>query len=144
MDLKIVFDPLELEAKQFAVGDTVRVTFAFKYTVGADITIGIEAMPYHYIGPILDRIGASAGRKEVRLARATEPVEVQESIDFTLQGIDPGAYGLLVEIPGTNYRASADDVLIISAAPSPWTAMMGMMGMMMMLGMMMPVIFAEE
>ena len=147
MDLEIVFAPLELEPRQFVVGDTIRVTFAFKYTVGADTTITIQAVPYQYRLGILDRIGSSAGHKELRLARASEPVEVQESVDFTLQEIAPGTYGLLVEVPGTTYGAKADDVLIVTEAPSPWTGMMGMMAMVMMLGMVAPMVesaFAKE
>ena len=140
MVLQMAFTPLELTPKQFAVGDTIRVTFTFKYAVGADTAITIQAVPYQYRLGILDRIGASAGHKEVRLAKATEPEEVQESIDFTLRDIAAGTYGLLVEVPGTTYGAKADDVLIVTEAPSLWTGMFGMLMMLMMLGMMMPML----
>lgn len=140
MTLQIAFAPLELAPKQFAVGDTIRVTFAFKYTVGADTTITIQAVPYQYRLGILDRIGASAGHKEVSLQKSTDPQELQESVDFTLRNITPGTYGLLVEVPGTTYGAKADDVLIVSEAPSPWTGMFGMMMMLMMLGMVVPMV----
>ena len=140
MVLQIAFTPLELAPKQFTVGDTIRVTFTFKYAVGADTAITIQAVPYQYRLGILDRIGASAGHKEITLAKATESVELQESIDFTLRDIAAGTYGLLVEVPGTTYGARADDVLIVTEAPSLWTGMFGMLMMLMMLGMMMPML----
>ena len=138
MTLQIAFAPLALEPKQFAVGDTIRVTFTFKYAVGEDTTITLQAVPYRYLLGILDRIGASAGTKELRLAKASEPKDVQESIEFTLKGISSGTYGLLVEVPGTTYGAKADGVLVVAGAPDPWTGMMGMMMMLMMLGMVVP------
>jgi hypothetical protein len=68
MALEIAFAPLELAPKQFTVGDTIRVTFTFMYMVGEDTTITFQAVPYQYRLGILDRIGASAGTKELRLA----------------------------------------------------------------------------
>jgi len=94
-------------------------------------------VPYHYLLGILDRIGSSAGTKELRLASASDEV-VQESIDFTLTGISAGTYGLLVEVPGTTYGAKADGVLIVAGAPDMFSAMMPMLMMLMMLGMVMP------
>ncbi len=137
MSLEIAFAPLVLEPKQFNAGDTIRVTFTFKYTVGVDATITLRAVPYQYRLGILDRIGASAGTKELRLASASDAV-VQESIDFTLSGISSGTYGLLVEVPGTTYGAKSDDVLIVAGTTDMFTAMMPMLMMVMMLGMVMP------
>ena len=139
MTLQIAFAPLALEPKQFTVGDTIRVTFTFKYTVGVDTTITLQAVPYQYRLGILDRIGASAGRKELRLARATDEV-AQESIDFTLTGISSGTYGLLVEVLGTTYGAKVDDVLVVAGAPDMFSSMMPMLMMLMMLGMVMPMV----
>jgi hypothetical protein len=140
MALEIAFAPLELAPKQFTVGDTIRVTFTFMYMVGEDTTITFQAVPYQYRLGILDRIGASAGTKELRLATATDPQEVQESVDFTLTGISAGTYGLLVEIPGTNYGAKIDGVLVVAGAPDVFSAMMPMLMMVMMLGMVMPMV----
>lgn len=132
--LDIVFAPMALEPKQFTVGDTIRVTFSFKYTVDADITITLRAVPYQYVLGILDRIGASAGTKELRLSKATDR-ELQETIDFTLVGITSGTYGLLVEVLTPNYSVRADGVLIVAGAPSTLDAMLPMLMMLMMLGM---------
>lgn len=137
MTLEIAFAPLALEPKEFTVGDTIRVTFTFKYTVGVDATITLRAVPYQYRLGILDRIGASAGTKELRLASASDEI-AQESIDFALTGINSGTYGLLVEVLGTNYGAKADAVLIVAGAPDMFSSMMPMLMMLMMMGMIMP------
>ncbi len=137
MTLEIAFAPLALEPKQFTVGDTVRVTFTFKYTVGVDTTLTLQAVPYQYRLGILNRIGTSAGTKEFRLASASDET-AQESIDFTLTGISSGTYGLLVEVLGTNYGAKADGVLIVAGTPDMFSAMMPMLMMLMMMGMIMP------
>jgi hypothetical protein len=140
MALDIAFAPMALEPKQFNVGDTIRVTFTFRYVVGQATAITLQAVPYRYFMGILDRIGASAGRKELTLAGSAEPQEVQESIDFTLAGIDSGTYGLLVEVMDTNFNARADGVLIVAGAANPFTAMMGPVMMLMMMGMVVPMI----
>jgi hypothetical protein len=132
MTLDIVFRPLALEPKTFSVGDTVRVTASFQYTVGKDTSVTVQAGPYHYIAGILDRIGASFGSTEVSLPKALTPTEKQFTIDFKLSEIDAGTYGLLVEIPGTDINVKQDDVLIIAAAPSIW----GMIGPLLVLGLM--------
>ncbi len=137
MTLQIAFAPLELEPKEFTAGDTIRVTFTFKYTVGVDVTITLQAVPYQYRLGILDRIGASADTKELRLASASDET-VQESIDFTLAGISSGTYGLMVEVLGTNYGAKADGILIVAGTPDMFSSMMPMLMMLMMLGMVMP------
>jgi hypothetical protein len=118
MTLNIVFSPLALEPKTFNVGDTIRVTASFVYTVAADTSVTVQAGPYHYIAGILDRIGASFGTTTVDLPMALTPTEKQFTVDFKLSGIDAGTYGLIVEIPGTDINVKQDDVLIVAAAPS--------------------------
>lgn len=134
MDLQVLFTSLELEPKEFIVGDTIRVTVSFQYTIGTPTTIVLQAVPYQYIMGILDRIGASAGQTELLLAAATIPKDVTTTIDFTLTNISSGTYGLLVEILGTTYYVKADSVLIIAGAP-PAPNWISMMMMLMMMGM---------
>jgi hypothetical protein len=116
--LQVAFAPLALEPKTFNVGDTIRVTASFVYTVAADTLVTVQAGPYHYIVGILDRIGASFGKATVDLPMALTPTEKQFTVDFKLSGIDAGTYGLIVEIPGTDINVKQDDVLIVAAAPS--------------------------
>ena len=47
MVLDIVLAPMALEPKTFSVGDTVRVTVSFKYTVGVNTTVKMYAGPYY-------------------------------------------------------------------------------------------------
>jgi hypothetical protein len=135
MTLDIVFRPLALEPKTFSVGDTVRVTASFQYTVGKDTSVTVQAGPYHYIAGILDRIGTCFGTTTVDLPKALTPTEKQFTVDFTLKatdGIAAGTYGLLVEIPGTDINVKQDDVLIIPAAPGIFE----MIGPLLMIGLM--------
>jgi hypothetical protein len=140
--LQVTFAPLALEPKTFNVGDTVRVTASFVYTVAADTSVTVQAGPYHYIVGILDRIGASFGKTTVDLPMALTPTEKQFTVDFKLSGIDAGTYGLIVEIPGTEFYAKQDDVLIVVAGID-WTQIMGIMVVVMMMGMVVPMMEEE-
>lgn len=125
MTLDVVLSPLALEAKNFTVGDTVRVTASFLYTVGEDTSVTVQAGPYHYVAGVLDRIGACFGSTSVSLPKTTTPIEKQFTIDFELTpasiigtgGIQAGTYGLIVELPGTDFKVKHDSVLIVAAAP---------------------------
>jgi hypothetical protein len=143
MTLNIVFSPLALEPKTFNVGDTVRVTASFLYTVAADTSVTVQAGPYHYIAGILDRIGASFGITTVDLPMALIPTEKQFTVDFKLSGIDAGTYGLIVEIPGTEFNVKQDDVLIVAAAPNILSQILPIMIMVMMMGMITPMMEEE-
>jgi hypothetical protein len=143
MTLDVVFSPLALEPKTFDVGDTVRATASFKYTVGADTSVTVQAGPYHYIAGIPDRIGASFGKTTVDLPKALTPTEKQFTVDFKLSEIDAGTYGLLVEIPGTDFSVKQDDVLIVAGAPNILSQIMPIMIMVMVMGMIMPMMEEE-
>jgi hypothetical protein len=145
MTLDVVFSPLALEPRTFNVGDTIRVSASFKYTVGVDTTVTVQAGPYQYKLGVLDRIGSCFGSTDVSLPKAVTPTEKQFTVDFKLVpkadgGIDNGTYGLIVEIPGTDLNAKQDGVLIVTGNPastSIWD-MIPMLVMVMMLGMIMP------
>jgi len=143
MTLDIAFSPLALEPKTFNIGDTIRVTASFLYTVGADTSVTVQAGPYQYKLGILDRIGSCFGSTEVSLPKATTPTEKQFTIDFILLpsaqgGIKDGTYGLIVEIPGTDFNAKQDGVLVVTGNPASIWDMIPMLVMVMMLGMIMP------
>jgi hypothetical protein len=142
--LQLAFAPLALEPKTFNIGDTVRVTASFVYTVAADTSVTVQAGPYHYIAGILDRIGASFGTTTVALPMALTPTEKQFTVDFKLSGIDAGTYGLIVEIPGTEFNVKQDDVLIVAGAPDILSQIMPIMIMVMMMGMIMPMMEEAE
>lgn len=136
MTLGLMFSPLVLEPKNFAVGDTIRVSASFLYTVPKDTPITVQAGPYQYKLGILDRIGVCFGSTTISLPATVTPTEKQFTIDFTLKatdGIAAGTYGLLVEIPGTDISVKQDDVLIIAGAANIWS----MIGPLLVLGLMM-------
>lgn len=133
--MQVAFAPLALEPKKFVVGDTIRVTASFLYTVAVDTSVTVQAGPYQYIAGILDRIGSCFGTATVPLPRATTPTEKQFTIEFTLKaedGIKAGTYGLIVEIPGTEFNVKQDNVLIVSPPPGVFE----MIGPLLMLGLM--------
>lgn len=138
MTLDIVFSPLALEPKTFNVGDAIRVTASFIYLVGADTSVEVQAGPYQYKLGILDRIGSCFGITTVSLPKTTTPTEKQFTIDFTLKatdGIAAGTYGLLVEIPGTDFSVKQDDVLIVGAVPNIFSQILPIIIMVMLMGM---------
>jgi hypothetical protein len=152
MTLDIVLAPLALAPKTFSVGDKVRVTVSFKYTVGVNTTVKMYAGPYYTNILGKHMVDSCVGSREVSLVAATTPTDQPASVDFTLipkaqGGIEDGTYGLRVWIEGTNAVAEQDDVITVTGNPSGGfdiTQMMGLMVMVMMMGMIMPMMEEVE
>jgi len=146
MTLEIILAPMVLEPQTFNVGDTVRVTVSFKYTVGVNTTVKLLAGPYYTNIFGKHMVTPCVGEADVSLAAVSEPAPQSASVDFILipkanGGIDNGTYGLRVWIEGTNAVAEQDNVLIVLGNVSGgdvFTGMMPMLMMLMMLGMVMP------
>lgn len=146
MVLDIVLAPLALEQKTFNVGDTVRVTVSFKYTVGLNKTVRLLAGPYYtnLFGKHL--VDQCIGDADVALVPASTPAAQTATVDFILipkatGGIENGTYGLRVWIEDTNALAEQDNVIIVSGNPGSsdmFSSMMPMLMMFMMMGMIMP------
>lgn len=145
--LDIALTPMALTAKEFNVGDTVRVTVSFSYTVGINTSLRLLAGPYYtnIFGKHL--VDSCVGRVDVSLPAASTPTSQTADIDFTLVpkslgGIDNGTYGLRVWVEDSNALAEQDSVIIVSGNTSGggdmFTSMMPMLMMVMMLGMIMP------
>ena len=146
MVLDIILAPMALEQKTFNVGDTVRVTVSFKYTVGVNKTVRLLAGPYYtnLFGKHL--IDQCVGDADVALVPASTPAAQTATVDFILipkatGGIENGTYGLRVWIEDTNALAEQDNVVIITGNPGSsdmFSSMMPMIMMLMMMGMIMP------
>ena len=146
MVIDIVLAPLALEPKTFNVGDTVRVTASFKYTVGVNKTVRLFAGPYYtnLFGKHL--VDQCVGDADVSLVPASTPASQTATVDFILipkanSGIYNGTYGLRVWIEDTNAVAEQDNVIVVSGNSSGgdmFTSMMPMIMMLMMMGMIMP------
>jgi len=159
--LEMTLAPLAVSAKNFSVGDKVRVTVAFKYAVLIDSTVYLYAGPYYsnIFGKHL--VGSCVGETAVSLAATSTPADKIATVDLTLvpkaqRGIDDGTYGLAVwvrtrqsandpwTLPGPIAETEQDSVLIVSGNPSgngmldSLSSMMPMLMMVMMLGMMAP------
>ncbi len=161
MTLNVTLAPMALSAKTFNVGDKVRVTVDFKYTVGADATVHLYAGPYYtnILGKHL--VDSCVGRSDVTLTATATPLDKTATVDFTLVpkaqgGIGDGTYGLAVwvrtsvstsdpwSMPKPSASDEQDSVIIVSGNPSSGglggtlTSIMPMLMMVMMLGMIMP------
>ncbi len=146
--LDIALAPMALTPGTFSVGDTIRVTVSFKYTVGVNTTVRLLAGPYstnifgkHMVDPCV-------GRADISLTAISTPTPQTADVDFLLipkaqGGIDNGTYGLRVWIEGTNAVAEQDNVIIVSGNQTggfDLSGMMPMLMMVMMLGMVMPMV----
>ncbi len=151
MTLDIALEPLALEQKSFNVGDTIRVTVSFKYSVGVNTTVQLSAGPYYsnIFGKHL--VTSCAGKADVSLTAASAPTLQSASVDFTLVpkangGIENGTYGRRVWIEDTNAIAEQDSVMVVTGNPSSGggldmiSGMMPMVMMLMMMGMIMPMV----
>ena len=149
MVIDIVLAPMALEQRTFNVGDTVRVTVSFKYTVGVNKTIRLFAGPYstNLFGKNL--VEQCVGDADVSLIPASTPAAQTAEVDFILipkanNGIANGTYGLRVWIEDTNAVAEQDNVIIVTGNPGSTgstdilSSMMPMIMMLMMMGMIMP------
>lgn len=149
MVLEINLTPMSVEAKNFNIGDKLRVTVSFNYVIGVNTTLTVSAGPYYTNLFGKHMVDSCVGQSDVSLVAASSPTLASATIDFILVpkangGIDNGTYGLRVWIEGTNAVAEQDSVIIVSGNPSGsgltdmFTSMMPMLMMVMMLGMVAP------
>ena len=147
MVLDIVLAPMALAPKTFNVGETVRVTVAFKYVVGVNTTVKLFAGPYYTNILGKHMVDPCVGSKDVALVVASTPTDMTATVDFPLipkaqGGIENGTYGLRVWVEGTNALAEQDGVIVVTGNPAGMTdmlsSMMPMLMMVMMLAMVMP------
>ena len=149
MVLDIVMAPMALSAETFNVGDKVRVTATFKYTVGVNATVKLYAGPYYTNLFGKHMVDQCVGEADISLIAASTPADETATVDFILipsatGGIDNGTYGLRVWVDGTNAVAEQDNVIVVTGNPGSsgsgdiFTAMMPMLMMLMMMGMIMP------
>jgi hypothetical protein len=147
--LGLAITPLAVVAKNFNIGDKVRVTVSFKYVVGVNATVKVSAGPYYTNLFGKHMVDSCVGQSDLSLVAASSPTLGNTTIEFILVpkangGIDDGTYGLRVWVEGTNAVAEQDSVIIVSGNPSSsggtdmLTSMMPMLMMVMMMGMMAP------
>lgn len=162
MVLDITLAPLALETKTFNAGETVRVTVSFRYRVGVNTTLKLQASPYYtnFFGKNL--VESCKGQTDILLEATSTEVEKMVDVDMllvakSLGGIENGTYGLVVwlrpqdstndpwVLPGPIARVEQENVLIVSGNSSggftdTLSSMMPMLMMVMMLGMIGPML----
>lgn len=130
---------------RLSVGDILRVAVSFKYIVAENTVVTLRACPYHYVGPILDRIGGSCGEANIALERATTATLKEATVDMPIVpdaegGLTDGTYGLIAEILGTNVEDHIDNCLIVSGNPAGIWGTMEIILPLIMLGLMAAII----
>lgn len=146
MALEVVFAPMAFEPKTFNVGETVRVTVSFKYTVGVNTTVKLMAGPYYTNLFGKHMVSSCVGQADVQLPASSTPADGTATVDFmliskSLGGIENGTYSLRVWIEDTNAVAEQDNIIIVSGNSSGgdmFSSMMPMIMILMMMGMIMP------
>ncbi len=121
MVLDIALAPLALEPETFTVGDKLRVTVSFKYTVGVNKTLRLFAGPYYtnILGKHMVIIALARGRNaRFRLDYGY----ADSSVDFKLipKAIGGSDNGTSVLGCGSRSRApfaEQDNVIIVTGNP---------------------------
>jgi hypothetical protein len=127
-----------------SVGETIKVSYAFKYMMPEQSSVRIWASLYRYTAGILDRSGNAQTKSTITLAKSTEWTPYQGQIDITVGSIDAGLWGLIVELPDYGgMEAKIDDCIEVAAAPNILSQIMPIMIMVMMMGMVVPMMEEE-
>ncbi len=147
--LNIAFAPMSLVAKTFNVGDKIKVTAAFSYTVSVSTKITISACPYYISAGLKPLVSSCVGSTDVTLTPTATPTPMTVDILLTLVpyangGIDNGTYGLIVwvgppdistiDMAGAT-KSSQDNILIVAGNPAT-TSIWSTIGSFIVLGLM--------
>ncbi len=150
--LNIAFAPMSLVAKTFNVGDKIKVTAAFSYTVSVSTKITLSACPYYISAGLKPLVSSCVGSTDVQLVATATPTPMTVDIVLTLVpkaqgGIENGTYGLIVWVgsPSINdfslmfaSKAWQDNIIIVTGNPTTpniWGTIGSFMVLAIMLGM---------
>jgi len=127
---------------QLSVGDTLRVSVSFNYTVSESTSVTIRCCPHQRVMGILDRIGSCCGETQADLSGTVTPAKKEVTVDCVMLpasegGIGDGTYGLIAEIPGYDAEETIENCIVISGNPASVMDMIPMLMMVMVMGMMM-------
>lgn len=115
-----------------AVGDTLKVFYAFKYKMPETTGVRIWASLYRYTMGVLDRASAAQTKDKITLVKALEWKDYEDEIDIEIGQISSGTYGLICELPDSDVEHHIDDCIEVTAAPG----IMEMIGPLLVIGLM--------
>lgn len=114
----VLYPLTEGQPLPIAVGDTLKVFYAFKYKLPETTGVRIWASLYRYTMGILDRAGAAQTKDKITLVKALEWKDYEDEIDIEIGEIGSGIYGLICELPDYDVEHHIDDCLEVAAPPS--------------------------
>lgn len=118
-----------------AVGDTIRVFYAFKYKLPKEGGVRIWASLYYYtLLGFFEREERAQTKQTITLEKALEWKDYSGEIDIVVGQATPDIYGLILELP--DYKDVEDKIeacIEATAAPSVFE----MIGPLLMMGLMM-------
>ncbi len=124
--------PLPIQA-----GQTLRVFFSFRYKVADTVTVPIWASLYQKVVGVVNRVELAQTKGTITLDATTDWQTYQGQIDIAISSeVQPGVYGLIVELPGfDDAKEQIDNCIEVTGAPGmmEWIGplmMIAMMGMM--------------
>lgn len=106
-----------------AVGETIKVFYAFSYKMPETADVRIWASLYRYTAGILDRSSQAQTKGTITLEKALERKDYAGEIDIVIGQVSPGTYGLICELPdyGAEAERHIDDCIEVAAPPSLWS-----------------------
>ncbi len=120
--------PLPVQA-----GETLRVSYSFKYRLPVQATVPLWASLYQ-----TTRVEAAQTKTTIILERATDWQDYQGQVDIDIgSSVPTGTYGLIVELPGyKDAEVQVDDCLAVAGSPGLMTGLTEWLGPLMMMAMM--------
>jgi hypothetical protein len=135
----VLYPLTEGQPLPISVGETIKVSYAFKYMMPEQSSVRVWASLYRYTAGILDRSGNAQTKSTITLAKSIEWTLYEGQIDITVGSINAGLWGLIVELPDYGgMEAKIDDCIEVAAAPNIIEQILPILVMVMMMGMIMP------
>lgn len=129
----LLYPLVEGQPLPIAVGETIRVSYAFRYKMPERTSVRIWASHYNYTMGVLNRQGQAQTKLTITLEKALEWKDYAGQIDIVVGQVSPGTYGLICELPDyKDVEHHIDDCIEVTAAPS----VLGMIGPLLVLGLM--------
>ena len=111
---------VEAEPLPVAVGDTIKVFYAFKYKLPEKAGVRIWASLYNYAAGIINRQENAQTKQTITLEKALEFQLYEGEIDIEVGDVSSGTYGLICELLDYDVEDHIDDCIDVTAPPSMW------------------------
>ncbi len=109
-----IYPLIEGQPLPIAIGDTLKVFYAFRYRIPEEADIKIWASLYKYSFGIIDRQGQSQTKGTIILPRALDWENFSGEIDIVIGNMSAGTYGLILELPDYDVEERIDDSLEVA------------------------------